>query len=267
MLERFRKAQEPAVKKLLALEGAGNMPAPYAGARPPFASRLLRNGPGAVIAEYKRASPAQGEINLLHGPEEIAAAYAGGGASALSVLTEGPHFKGGIAFLDRMKAPGLPLLRKDFLVHPLQVAETAATPASALLLIARMLDPDTLAAMLKAAQRHGLEAVLEVFSPADLEKARRALRACDASPAIIQVNNRDLDTLAVSEAPSRELVRQKREGEVWISASGIKTREQVLERAALGFDAVLVGAFPMSRPQPGEALAVLTGRTTQDGGT
>lgn len=260
MLERFRKAQEKPICRLMSLEANGTEPPFYGGRRPSFAGRLRDSGPGAVIAEYKRASPSRGDINLGREPEEIAELYASAGASAFSVLTEEEHFKGDVAYLARMAAPGLPLLRKDFLLHPLQVRQTASTPASALLLIVRMLDDSLIQAMLRASSAYGLEAVIEIFDRADLDRARAGLEAAEYSQGIIQVNNRDLSTLAVSDAPSRELIRERQKNEVWISASGVHKREQVLERAALGFDAVLVGSSLMETADPGKALASLTGR-------
>jgi indole-3-glycerol phosphate synthase len=260
MLERFRKAQEPAIQRLLVLEKNMALPAVYTGERLAFSARLKQNGPGAVIAEYKRASPSKGVINLTAGPEEIAVMYAGCGASAISVLTEEAYFKGHISFIERMAFAALPILRKDFLVHPLQVVETAATAASALLLIVRMLDSNTLPAMLLKAQECGLEAVLEVFDSADLKRARSALHDTGVQPAIIQVNNRDLQTMQVDEAVSRRLVQERFGHEIWISASGINSRHDVEERAALGYDAVLAGTFLMESANPGEALARLSGK-------
>ena len=263
MLERFRKAQHEPIRSLMAMKADGIELPLYGGERPSFSGHLRSNGPGAVIAEYKRASPSRGDINLGREPEEIADLYASAGASAISVLTEQEHFKGDIAYIGRMAAPGLPLLRKDFLLHPLQVRQTASTPASALLLIVRMLDDSMLRDMLQETSAHGLEAVIEIFDRVDLERARAGLAAAGSPQAIIQVNNRDLSTLAVSELPSRELIKERQQSEVWISASGVGKREQVLERASLGFDAVLVGSSLMETPDPGKALAVLTGKITE----
>jgi indole-3-glycerol phosphate synthase len=221
---------------------------------------LREKGPGALIAEFKRASPSAGVINLTLEPEEIAAAYAGAGAAALSVLTEEAHFQGRLDYLARMEGPGLPLLRKDFLLHPLQVAETAATPASALLIVVRMLADDELSALLRATQSAGLEAVLEVFHPGDLERARSSLAGIRATAAVIQVNNRDLKTLALDFSLSRTLIRLREAREIWISASGVSRREDVEERRDLGFDAVLIGSSLMSGSDPGAALAALAGR-------
>ncbi len=256
MLARFREAQLPGVARLRKLAAEGTLPAPRAfpgGERPPFSRALRGAGAPAVIAEYKRASPSRGVINLDLTPADVARMYADNGAAALSVLTEEAYFQGDPRFLDDMAFAGLPMLRKDFLIDPLQVLETAATPASALLLIMRMFDGAGLVReMLDLCREHGLEAVCEVFDAADLDMARWA------GAEIIQVNNRDLDTLKTDLAVSRRLAGDKRAGELWISASGMDAPEQLEEMADLGYDAVLVGTSLMSRPDPGVALAELT---------
>lgn len=254
MLERFRKAKESEIAALLALRAEGRMPVPYAKPRPPFAASLRTAGKAPVIAEYKRASPSRGDLNLGTAPEEAAAAYAAAGAGALSVLTEETYFKGDLSFLERMADAGLPLLRKDFIIHPLQMERTAATPASAVLLIARMLNAVELRGMLEASRYFGLEAVVEIFDEADLALAR------GAGAGIIQVNNRDLDRLAVDLDTSRNLIGEKREDEFWITASGIDSPEQLDELLVLGFDAALVGSSLMQGGDPGRALRSLLRR-------
>lgn len=251
MLERFAQAKRREIMNLMALDAGGRMPAPRSGPRPPFAAALRAAGSGAVVAEYKRASPSRGDINLALGPQDVARAYARGGAAAMSVLTEADHFRGELGFLDACAGAGLPLLRKDFVLHPLQVRHTAATPASALLLIARMVEPRELAHMVALAADLGLETVTEVFDGEDLARAR------GAGATLIQVNNRDLDTLEISLDVSRRLAGAKMPGETWISASGITRGAQVAELAALGYDAVLVGTFLMEGADPGAALARL----------
>jgi len=250
MLERFRQAKQAEIAALQELEDQGRLPEPFAGQRLSFKRRL--QGPGlAVIAEYKRASPSRGVINAELGPEEVAEDYSRGGAAALSVLTEEAHFQGELGFLQRMAPAGLPLLRKDFILHPLQVRQTAATPASALLLIARMLDDAELAGLLQLSRDCGLDAVTEAFDATDLARAQTA------GAEIIQINNRDLDTLATDLEVSARLVVRRREGEVWISASGMAAPEDLVRMRDLGFDAVLVGTSLMAAPDPGEALAAL----------
>ncbi len=253
MLERFRKAQQPGIERLRQLEAAGRLPAPFVGVRPGFSAALRAQGSPAVIAEYKRASPSRGVINLALTPEVVARMYAEAGAACFSVLTEEAHFQGSLAYLADMAFAARPLLRKDFLLDPLQVAETAATPASALLLIMRMFPgPAEVRAMLDQCARYGLEAVCEVFDEADLDVAR------EAGAEIIQVNNRDLDLLVTDLSVSRRLVRHRQPGEIWISASGLDAPGQLAEMAELGFDAVLIGTSLMSQADPGAALRTLT---------
>lgn len=253
MLEKFRAAKAAEIRRLVGLEADQRLPAPYAGKRPSFSDALIAKAPMAVIAEYKRASPSAGDINLGLGPAEVAAMYAASGAAAISVLTEETFFKGSLDYLETISQVGLPMLRKDFLLHPLQVIETAATKASALLLIVRMLTDVELGDMLRLTYDAGLEAVVEVFDAVDLERAEAA------GAHIIQVNNRDLDTLKTDFAVARALAPKKRPGRLWIAASGIKTRTDVDAMAGLGFDAVLVGTSIMSEPDPGAALAALAG--------
>ena len=257
MLEKFRKAKAAEVAALEELAGQGRLPRPHARALPGFCAGLKKAGKRPVIAEYKRASHAQGDINLALIPEQAALAYARAGAGALSVLTEEHWFKGSLSFLERMAGPGLPLLRKDFIIHPLQVAQTAATPASAILVIVRMLDDGLLDAVIGKSRDLGLEPVVEVFDAEDLRRAHKA------GADIIQVNNRDLDTLRVDLDNSRRLVGKKRGGDFWISASGIETPAQLDGLLGLGFDAALVGSALMKADRPGsgpgENLAALLG--------
>ncbi|MDR3641228.1 MAG: indole-3-glycerol-phosphate synthase [Humidesulfovibrio sp.] len=258
MLAQFREAQLPGITRLRKLAEAGELPPPWhfpdGGERPLFSRALRGAGAPAVIAEYKRASPSRGVINLELTPADVARMYADNGAAAFSVLTEQAHFQGRLDFLEAMAFAGKPMLRKDFLLDPAQVLETAATPASALLLIMRMF-PGTseVREMLELCREHSLEAVCEVFDEADLDMARWA------GAEIIQVNNRDLDTLKTDLAVSRRLARTKGLGEIWISASGLETPAQLNEMADLGYDAVLIGTSLMSRPDPGAALAELAG--------
>ena len=252
MLDKFSRAKQAEINMLSDLAAKGAMPSPFAGERPSFAASL-KAMPVAVIAEYKRASPSRGDINLTASPETVAALYAEAGAGALSVLTEEEYFKGDLAFLPRMTGPGLPLLRKDFILHPLQVDHSAATPASAILLIARMLDDAMLRVLIFRSQNLGLEPVVEVFDENDLWRAR------DAGAPIIQVNSRDLDSLTVDPALPCRLAAHKLPGEFWIAASGISRRETLLTLLDMGFDAALVGSALMDGQNPGEALRKLIG--------
>jgi indole-3-glycerol phosphate synthase len=254
MLEKFRKAKEAEILELLRLRDDGHVHARWDGPRPGFGPALTRPGSSGIIAEYKRASPSRGDINLGVSPRAACDGYARAGACALSVLTESHYFKGELSFLSEVAPIGLPLLRKDFIVNPLQLEATAATPASAVLLIVRMFeDQDDLAFLHALSISLGLEPVVEVFDEHDLDRAK------ELGARIIQVNNRDLDTLATDLNRCLDMVRRKEEGEIWIGASGISTAEQVRELRAAGLDALLIGTALMRHGDPGRGLAALAG--------
>ncbi|MDR1828858.1 MAG: indole-3-glycerol-phosphate synthase [Methylobacteriaceae bacterium] len=252
MLEKFRLAKKGEIAKLRELAASGGLPPVFDGPRPGFTA-MLKQKPVPVIAEYKRASPSKGAINLELTPAVVARAYHEAGAGAMSVLTESTYFKGELGFLTAASDVGLPLLRKDFIFHPLQVRHTAATPASAILLIVRCVDDDLLPRLVAKSVEFGLEPVVEVFDAAELARARRA------GAAIIQVNNRDLDRLQVDLDVSRTLIRERAEGEFWITASGITSHAELAGMLALGFDAALIGSSLMAGGTPGDALRRIIG--------
>lgn len=254
MLDKFREAKQLELESLRKNFMEGHLPAVYQGSRPSFVNAIKAKGPGAVIAEFKPASPSKGILRDNLNPMDFADMYAQNGAAAISVLTEHMYFKGTPDFLFMMNQPGVPLLRKDFIFDPLQVAMTASSPASAVLLIARMCDDvDHLRELIEIARMPGLAPVVEIFDQADLDMAR------SAGADIIQVNNRDLDTLEISLDQGRRFIKQKQDGELWICASGVSEREQVVEMGELGFDAVLIGTCLMEAENPGDKLAELTG--------
>lgn len=253
MLDKFRIAKQEEIKALHEEFMEGRIPAVYEGTRPGFAEAIRAKGPGAVIAEFKPASPSKGTLREHANPLDFVEAYAANGAAAMSVLTESHYFKGHPDYLFMCADRGLPILRKDFIIDPLQVAMTASSPASAVLLIARMFGSShELRQMVQLAEAAGLEPVTEVFDESDLDSAR------EAGAKIIQVNNRDLNTLTTTLDISRRLM-DKQDGELWISASGVDSRPQIEEMAALGFDAVLIGTSLMLADDPGAMLAQLTG--------
>ena len=255
MLEQFRAAKQTEIKTLREQARSKTLPDIYTGPRPSFALALGRGNRGGVIAEYKPASPSQGVIRRDIRPREMARIYHSGGARAVSVLTETRYFQSSLSYLEEMAGVGLPLLRKDFLFDPLQIRQTATTPASALLLIARMFEAraDALAALIEEAQHFGLETVVEIFDVSDLALAR------GAEARIIQVNNRDLASLKVDLDNSRTLIAGKRDHEVWIAASGFSRPAEVREMADLGFEACLIGTSIMRSPDPSRTLRELAG--------
>ncbi len=259
-LELFKQAKAAEIAQLTALTAQGAMPAPWNGARPDFMRALSTPPAGlplAIIAEFKQASPSHGLIATGLSPEKVADDYARAGATCLSVLTEERFFRGRIEYLERMSGTGLPLLRKDFIFHPLQVAHTAATPAAALLLIVR-LTPNVaqLRELIAQTESYGMHAVVEVFDEADLVIAR------EAGARLIQVNARDLNTLNTDRTACLRLARlhrteEGREGEVWIAASALATAVHLRVAAEAGFNAALMGTALMNGGRPGERLATL----------
>lgn len=255
LLDKFKKAKAVEIERLKQQKQAGHKFCVYDQRRPGFAKALQDKGPGAIIAEYKRASPSKGAINLKFSAEEVAGIYQKGGAAAISVLTEKKYFQGELEYLYQMQAPGLPLLRKDFLYDPLQIEQTGSTPASALLLIVRMFtsneEKQVLARLVLKTRELGMEPVVEVFQAKELEIAR------NIGSRIIQVNNRDLDSLQVDTNTARSLSKEKDNREIWICASGIESAEQVSEMAGLGYDACLVGSSLMQAAKPEDLLGEL----------
>ena len=228
----------------------------------PSFSASLRRGDVAVIAEVKRRSPSKGVINATIDAAAQASAYARGGAAALSILTEPSEFGGSIEDLtDARTATSLPTLKKDFHVHPIQVLEARAAGASAMLLIARALPPDTLRAMADRAGDLGIEVLVEVRSEWELE---HALLIDDA---VIGVNSRNLETLVIEPAVTSRLIPLIPTSRLAIAESGVSTRVDVERAAGVGADAVLVGSTVSASADPALAVAALTGvaRKRRDG--
>jgi len=219
--------------------------------RASFAGAL--RGPGlSVIAEVKRFSPSKGPIRPDLDAGALAAAYETGGAAAISVLTEGDHFRGSLD--DLQTAAGcttLPLLRKDFIVDPYQVYEAGAYGASAVLLIAALLDDRDLRDLAALARDLRLDVLLEVH---DASEMARALFVEDA---VIGINNRDLRTFEVSLQTSLKLAGLVPPGRLLVAESGIKDRADVEELASAGVDAVLVGESLLRQGEAAAALSAL----------
>lgn len=219
----------------------------------PFSEALTRPGI-SVIAEHKRRSPSAGEIRNGSTVEEIVTAYERGGAAALSILTEGPHFAGS---LDDLRAAQdscrLPILRKDFIVDAYQVYESAAWGADAILLIVAALDDDALTLLYREALALDLDVVVEVH---DEEELCRALDDLDAD--VIAINNRDLTDFSVDVQRTYELLSDVPAGKTVVSESGFRTREQLEGLERVGVDAVLIGESLMRAADPEDALRELT---------
>ncbi len=216
-----------------------------------FGKPLCSGPTPRVIAEVKRASPSKGAIRANLDPAALAASYAAAGAAALSVLTDGPFFQGSLADLEAARtAVRLPVLRKDFVIDPLQVLEARAAGADAVLLIVAALEEARLRELLAVAREQGMEALVEVHSRAELE------RALEAGAGIVGINNRDLRTFRTDIEVTRQLLAYTG-GRTIVSESGIEEAATVRSLEAAGVHAFLVGEALLRAPDPGEALRKL----------
>jgi indole-3-glycerol phosphate synthase len=231
-----------------ALEAAAaSRPAPR-----PLAKALRRPGEIACIAEFKRRSPSAGWIREHAEVSGTARAYAAGGASALSVLTDGPFFGGRLEDLAAASsASGLPILRKDFIVDPYQLYEARLAGADAALLIVAALTPSDLRALRELARELGLDVLVEVHDAGELRVA------LDAGAELIGINNRDLRDFSVDVERTFALLDAIPEGVTVVSESGIGDSRQLARLQAAGVAAVLVGESLMRAPAPERALRAL----------
>jgi indole-3-glycerol phosphate synthase len=209
----------------------------------------------AVIAEHKRRSPSAGSLRDGSSVTEVVSAYERGGAAALSVLTEGPHFDGSLADLEEARrASTLPVLRKDFIVDDYQLAESAVADADAVLLIVAALGSAQLRALRARAGELGLDVLVEVHDARELDVALQL------DPEAIGINNRDLSDFSVDPARTFELLEEVPEGRLVVSESGIGDRGQLEELQRAGVAAVLVGESLMRAADIEAACRALTGR-------
>jgi indole-3-glycerol phosphate synthase len=218
----------------------------------PFQEALTRPGV-SVIAEHKRRSPSAGPIREGASLTEIVLAYERGGAAALSILTEPFHFGGSLDDLRAARsASELPVLRKDFIVDPYQLYESAAAGADAILLIVAALEPDPLFELLREARALDLDAVVEVHDERELEVA------LDVEADVLGLNNRDLTDFSVDIERTYELLSDVPAGKTVVAESGFSRREQLDDLERVGVDAVLIGETLMRAPDVEEACRALT---------
>jgi len=208
-----------------------------------------------VVAEIKRRSPSKGALAPDLDPAALARAYVAGGASCLSVLTDGPYFGGGPADLVAARgAVDLPVLRKDFTVDPVQIDE--ARPDAVLLIVAA-LDDGALADLHAHAVDRGLAVLVEVHDEAELDRAL-ALR-----PHLIGVNARDLSSFAEDLGTGERMIDRIPAGVVAVAESAIRAPADAARMAAAGFDAVLVGEALVRSDDPGGLVQALRSFTTR----
>ncbi|MFV0490255.1 MAG: indole-3-glycerol phosphate synthase TrpC [Pseudorhodobacter sp.] len=240
ILDRIKsyKLEEVATRKsahpLAEVESAaGSAPAPRGFARALTAAAARGYG---LIAEIKKASPSKGLIRPDFDPPALARAYEAGGATCLSVLTDGPSFQGADEFLIQAhEATALPCLRKDFLYDPYQVVEARALQADCILIILASVSDAQAEELETTALAHGMDALIEVHDRSELDRAQRL-----KSP-LIGINNRNLHTFEVSLQTTRDLARHVPEDRLIVAESGLFTPDDLADVARFGARSFLIG--------------------------
>ena len=249
---RRRVAKAKARKPRAALEAEAAAASPPRGFAAALDAACAAPGGVGLIAEIKKASPSKGVIRADFDPPALARDYAAGGAACLSVLTDGPYFQGSLAHLAAARAAcALPVLRKDFMLDPWQVAEARAAGADCILVIMAAVDDAAAAELCGEAARLGMDCLLEVHDEAELA------RALALPGGAIGVNNRDLKTLAVDLATTERLAALVPPGRAVVCESGIASRADVERMAAHGVRRFLVGESLMRRPDAAAAARAL----------
>jgi indole-3-glycerol phosphate synthase len=241
----------------------------FAEARRSLAAALRRSGglnlsvsaplaivPVRFLCEIKRASPSAGEIRPGADAPRIAETYREAGASGISLVTEEQFFRGRPTDLPAVRAAGLPVLMKDFLVDPWQVGQARSLGADAVLLIIAVNDRPLLEELRAAARELELEVLVEVHDAAELELAWRL------APEMCGVNHRNLNTFEVDLELGERLLPSLPPAAVHLAESGIQNRADVVRLEAAGFDALLVGESLMRAADPGAALRELQGEAS-----
>ncbi|MDP1564141.1 MAG: indole-3-glycerol phosphate synthase TrpC [Pirellulaceae bacterium] len=215
----------------------------------------LRGAPPLrLIAEVKKASPSAGLIRPNFDPVQIARAYAAGGASCLSVLTDARYFQGDLAYLQLIREQvALPLLRKDFIIDPYQIYEARVAGADAILLIAECLSATQLRDYYQLARSLDMAVLSELHDPANLDAV------LDSGTELVGVNNRDLRTFHVDTQQTIRIRAQVPQDRLLVGESGVKDRELVLAWQAAGVDAMLVGETLMRQADLTAAVRELLG--------
>ncbi|HET8791021.1 MAG TPA: indole-3-glycerol phosphate synthase TrpC [Modicisalibacter sp.] len=212
-------------------------------------NRTIADGDPAVIAEIKKASPSRGVIRENFQPAEIARAYAGAGASCLSVLTDADFFQGHEDYLIAAReACGLPVIRKDFIVDGYQVSEARAIGADCVLLIVAALDDSRMQDLYRQANELGMDVLVEVHDAHELE------RALALDLALVGINNRDLHSFETSLDTTFQLLSRVPQGVTVVTESGIHTRGDVERMREHDVNGFLVGEAFMREEDPGAAL-------------
>jgi len=253
MLDRIVEARRVSMDKRRRLHPLPVLRMAVQQASPPrdFAAALRRPGLN-VIAELKKASPSRGVLRADFDAKTLGISLAAAGAAALSVLTEEEFFQGSLTNLRLTRAAvSVPVLRKDFVFDPWQVWEARSVNADSFLLIAAILSGQQLAELLAVGRELGMEPLVEVHSPEELQ------RALSAGARMIGVNNRDLRTFHVRLETSLELIRQIPRECIAVSESGLRSARDLARLHEAGFHAFLIGEGLMQASDPSAALRAL----------
>lgn len=202
-----------------------------------------------IIAEIKRASPLKGDFTPYFDPLRLARLYEKGGAKAISVITEEIFFRGSLEYLAGVRViTDLPILRKDFILDPIQIEEAKAFGADFVLLIASILNKEELAELIVYTKKLGLSCLVEVHDEEDLEKT------VSLNPDLIGINNRNLKTLTIDITTSLNLSKRVPKDIPVIAESGYQNPEEIKELVKLGFKGVLIGTSLVREPHPDKKL-------------
>ncbi|HET8864874.1 MAG TPA: indole-3-glycerol phosphate synthase TrpC [Gracilimonas sp.] len=224
-----------------------------------FKKALNGNEAVSIIAEVKKASPSKGIIRPDFDPVDIALRYEEGGASAISVLTDEPFFKGDLQYLEAIsKRVQLPLLRKDFIIDPYQIKEARAFGADAVLIIVAITEGKQLEELIHASNEFGLDALVECYDQDDLDRLDFDLVN------ILGVNNRDLKNFEVDVHRGISILKQAPEGTVLVSESGLSSGKDLALLQKEGIHSALIGEYFMRQKDPGHAVKKLIEQTEEE---